>query len=383
MKKLKGSLTIEAALVLPIFLMVIFSIIYFIKVIYIHEQVQHAITEVSNQIALGSYILDNAGIIDLQQDTYDQAKSNLESATGSVEDVLQELEGLTEFKVSGQVQGDMVATSSEGGEGSWCEKLNNLSEEVSSIKNQIEESITNIYNTLTEVMECIQILTEDSKQIIVSMGVVPGMELVNNAIGSKVTSTLMQQYISEKDYINWGIINGKKGMDYTQSQFFLKDDDICIVVRYEIEMPFLKGILKPITITQGVKSRAYTGNGNFNSMLEKVRKSDEEADKSIVYITKKGTKYHTDRSCNYIDIKIKETTYEKVKDNETICEVCAKHGLVISDSETVYSTDVSDIYHTTVNCWTIKRDVMSITLEEAQENGYTHCSKCKEVIITK
>ncbi|PKM94583.1 MAG: hypothetical protein CVU84_10995 [Firmicutes bacterium HGW-Firmicutes-1] len=378
MKKLKGSLTIEAALVFPMFLMVVFSVIYFIKIIYIYEQIQFAITEVANQIAVGAYILDDAGILDLQQETYNQAKGNVESATGSVEDVLQELEGLTQFKVTKQAGGNLVSSTNSEEGGSWSEKLNNVSKEISSIKNQIEERITGIYNVVTEAVECIQILTEDSKQMIVSMGVVPGMEIVNNAIGSKVTNTLFNQYITENDYINWGIINEEKGMDFTGSQFFLKDEDVCIVVRYQIEMPFLKGILEPITITQAVRSRAYTGNGNFNSKLEKAQKLNEEGKESIVYVTKKGTKYHTDRSCHYIDIKIKDSSYGAIKDNETICEVCAKNGLVTSDSAIVYSTDASDIFHTSNTCWTIKRDVMTITLDEALDSGYTHCSKCKE-----
>ncbi|PKM51277.1 MAG: hypothetical protein CVV02_07930 [Firmicutes bacterium HGW-Firmicutes-7] len=378
MKSCKGSLSIEAALVLPIFLMVIFSIIYFVKMIYIHEQVQYAITESANQIALGAYIIDVSGIIDLQQETYHQGKRNLESANGLVEGVLEELDGLTQFKVREQNTENLVPSSFRGEAGSWGEKLNNLSRDISSLKNQIEESLTGVYNAITEGVECIQVLVEDSKQIIVSMGVVPGMELVNNAIGSKVTSNLIDQYITEKDYINWGIINGKKGLDFSNSQFFLKDDDIFIVVKYQIEMPFLKEILKPITVTQAVKSRAYIGNGNFNSKLEKVQKAEEEENGSIVYVTKKGTKYHTDRSCNYIDIKVKEISYEKVKDSETICEICAKRGSNLSDYTRVYSTDVSDIFHTTIDCWTIKRDVMALTLEEALENGYTHCSKCRE-----
>lgn len=70
MRKLKGSLTVEAALVLPIFVFAIISIIYFIKIVYIQESIQYAITETANEIATYAYILDNGEIIDAQQDIH-------------------------------------------------------------------------------------------------------------------------------------------------------------------------------------------------------------------------------------------------------------------------------------------------------------------------
>lgn len=376
MKKLKGSLTIEAALVLPIFLFALFSLVYLIKVIYIHEQVQYAITEAANEMAIGAYVLDRGGLLDIQQETYNQAKGNLEVTVDALETVLHTIEGLTEFDAGFEEKGGAIESHPSEGDMSVGEKLDSLSNDFLSIKDQIETEIIEVYGGLTDIIECIQVLSKDSKQMIVSLGVVPGMEVMNNVIGSKITAQLVNNYITLEEYSKWHIINGKKGMDYSRSSFLLKDDDICIVVHYQIEIPFLRGVIEPINMTQAVKTRAFTGNGNFVGKHEQSVVNEE--DKSVVYITKKGTKYHTIRSCRYIDVKIKETTYESVKEHKSICEVCAKEKPELNPSTIVYSTDASDIFHTSKNCWTIKREVISVTEEEALENGYTLCSKCKE-----
>ncbi len=55
-KRQRGSLTVEAAIVLPIFICVFVSIIFLIKIVYVHEIIQHGITEAANEIASYSYV---------------------------------------------------------------------------------------------------------------------------------------------------------------------------------------------------------------------------------------------------------------------------------------------------------------------------------------
>ncbi len=51
-----GSITVEAAIAVPIFICVFVSIIFLIKIVYVHEIIQHAITEVADEVASYSYI---------------------------------------------------------------------------------------------------------------------------------------------------------------------------------------------------------------------------------------------------------------------------------------------------------------------------------------
>lgn len=364
MKKLKGSLTIEAALVLPIFLFAIFSIIYFVKIIYIHERVQHAITEAAEEMSIGAYILESSGLIDLQQGIYNKASDDIQTIQSSFYEIDEILNGLTNISIN-QEDSFLIETPE-------FKNVSKLSEDILFIKNQIEIGINFIYSNLNNLLGGILAIAEDSSQIIISSGVIEGMEIINNVIGTKIARSIVSKHISAEDYYYWGVIGGEKGFDYSGSQFLLKDDDIFITISYQVEMPFLKEILKPLSITQAVKIRAYTGNGNL-----KILYKNKEDRGNIVYITRNGTKYHTEKNCRYIDVKIKLSTYVKVKGSKSICEVCAKKNVCLNDFSAVYTTDSSNIFHIDSNCWTIKRYVSEILLEEALEKGYTHCSKCK------
>ncbi len=62
MRKCRGALTLEAAIVLPIFLCFVLSLAYFIKIIYVHENIQHAITHTADNLATYTYVLDKLDI---------------------------------------------------------------------------------------------------------------------------------------------------------------------------------------------------------------------------------------------------------------------------------------------------------------------------------
>lgn len=73
----KGSMTVEACIVLPLFLCVIISIIFLIKVIYTHELIQHAVNETAGEIASTAYIYQASGI----RTIHDTAQSRVNSST--------------------------------------------------------------------------------------------------------------------------------------------------------------------------------------------------------------------------------------------------------------------------------------------------------------
>lgn len=58
----RGSVTIEASIVLPFFLCVVITVAFFIKVIYTHEIIQHALNQTANEISQLSYIYHISGI---------------------------------------------------------------------------------------------------------------------------------------------------------------------------------------------------------------------------------------------------------------------------------------------------------------------------------
>lgn len=374
MKKLKGSLTIEAALSLTTCIIVIFTLIYLVKVIYIHERVQYALSETAKEMVVGAYIMDKTGLLDLQQNAYSQAKGNIDQFESSFDalissynEVSLEMSGLTSYSRTEDEQNSYESLPSEG----------EISQQIFENQYQLKNTIVKAYSFMNEFVQFIKISVEDSTKLITSLGVVPGLEVINNAIGTRIVKASLLQYISEEDYKKWGIVGGEEGMNYLRSTFLLQDEDIVIIVNYKIKIPLLMDILEPISITQGVCVRAFTGNGNFESAFEKSNKEASELNEAqeVVYVTKNGQVYHQDRTCRYIDVKVFSTSYADVKD-ERICEVCAKDHVVLSDTSTVYSTVKSSIFHTNKACWTIVRDVSTLSREDALENGYRACSLC-------
>lgn len=374
MKKLKGSLSIEAAISLTTCMIVVFTMIYLIKVIYIHERVQYAISETAREMSVGAYLVDKTGLLDIQQNTYNQAKGNIsqfqssfDALVSSYNEVSQTMSGLTNYSAIESDSDTSMTPSSE----------DEISQQLFVEQIQLTHTIAQAYSFMNDLIGFIKISVEDSKQLVTSLGAVPGLEIINNAIGTKIVQSSVRKYISKEDYKDWGIIGGEGGMSYLRSTFMLQDEDIHIIVNYEIELPLLKDLIEPISIMQGVSVRAFTGNENFESALKKSEKvgSEEDKDKELVYITKNGQVYHRDRTCRYIDVKVIEVSYGLIRDKH-ICEICEKEHKSLGDTSIVYSTVKSSLFHTNKSCWTITRDVSSISLSEAIENGYRACSLC-------
>ena len=61
----KGSITVEAALALPVFLFAVVSVVFLMKIVYTHELIQHAIAETADELAASGYIFRISGLEDL------------------------------------------------------------------------------------------------------------------------------------------------------------------------------------------------------------------------------------------------------------------------------------------------------------------------------
>lgn len=139
-------------------------------------------------------------------------------------------------------------------------------------------------------------------------------------------------------------------------------EDIVITKSYKI--PHL-----PVGVNQKVVTRPYVGVNSINTDKEDI----------IVYVTRNGTVYHTNRGCTYIKV-----TCSKVRGDELVllrnksggrykpCEVCMKDKA--EPSEDVYVTEYGDRYHSTVRCNRIERNVIAIRMSEVSD--MRGCSKC-------
>ena len=147
----------------------------------------------------------------------------------------------------------------------------------------------------------------------------------------------------------------------------------CYRYPFPLQLPFLK----QAEICQPVYVESYIGNIRRydGKKYQKKEEKEEKPEEAVVYITEKGSRYHTDRYCISIYSPVYE--FEKGKlSNCKECKSCQKKGWIFSDI--VYKTDSSSIYHAKKECNQVNHQVMEIPLSEAEERGLTQCKHCRK-----
>ncbi|MCL2163806.1 MAG: hypothetical protein FWH55_05280 [Oscillospiraceae bacterium] len=67
-KSSEGSVTLEAAVALPVFMCVVMMLAFLLRVVYVQEYVQHSITQTAVEIAGTSYVYAKLGLLDIQRE---------------------------------------------------------------------------------------------------------------------------------------------------------------------------------------------------------------------------------------------------------------------------------------------------------------------------
>jgi hypothetical protein len=78
-KDVKGSITVEGAIALPIFLCIIISVAFLIKVVYINEEIHYAISSAAQEMACTSYLYHVSGLQEKQESFYETIEEILDS----------------------------------------------------------------------------------------------------------------------------------------------------------------------------------------------------------------------------------------------------------------------------------------------------------------
>ena len=220
LQKTQGALTVEAAIVLPIFICVIVSVAFFTKVIYVHEIMQHAINEVATNIAETSYVFNAAGI-----------------NHGSVKDGTQMIVDTVEEMVFPQSQDndDTVPINQT----LFDEILNEPALEP--VMEELHKYFLGNINNEILLQQGLQIITK---------------KLVKNNLKTHTDTDV------DKRLKALHIIDGFQGLDFTESRFFAGDtEDIDIVLMYCVKLPLPFNVLPDIHITQRAVTRAWLDGG--------------------------------------------------------------------------------------------------------------------------
>ena len=142
-----------------------------------------------------------------------------------------------------------------------------------------------------------------------------------------------------------------------------------ILSSYGVEIPLLSTWGNIYKMNQKIECRTFTGNQRTKS------------NKKFVYVTKKGTVYHTDIECTYLVIKKEKVDYKDIDDMRNTsgakyekCKECFDKNNTNNEIDKVYITSYGTSYHRYITCSTINRTILPIEVVDIK--GRKKCEKC-------
>lgn len=335
--KYKASVTIEAAIVVPIVfytMMVLYSLMSYL---YLDYRLSRAAAEAAVDFSYDSYLLYHLELSELL------AHHSYQRQSLKAEDILKlekKAGELTQKPIdfhapaAGELIGDFREIAKMSGD--MAEKISKLPEELPGIgKSEATVYVSRLF--------------------------------FDHYLKQKISRQLagVSGFQAERLSIDFG----RYLYDFKASSFY---------VRYLYTFPLPLPFLKQAEIRQPIYVESYIGNIRRYDGEKYQKKEDEqeEPEEPMVYITEKaGARYHTNRYCTVIYSPVYEFMKKKLPDCRA-CQICEKKGWIFSDI--VYKTDSSAIYHAKKECSRVNHQVTEIPLSEAEERGLTQCRHCQK-----
>jgi hypothetical protein len=240
-KNENGALTVEAAIALPIFMCVVLTLAFFIKVQYVQNNVQYSLDQAANELSTYSYLYSVTGLQAANNGLKKELNDRQELASGHVNDIIDSYDALSASPEDVQKSYDAVSDGDYSKIGKFGQ-----------IYNADVDDTKKILSTLKEA-------GKDPKKEFVSIASLimnNGFEAMKSELATPVIKFFMYKYIDK------GILNSKGGpgayvstelgdddlecFDLSNSTIFKDNKTIDIVVRYKIKtvlpINFLPGI---------------------------------------------------------------------------------------------------------------------------------------------
>lgn len=367
----KGSVTIEAALILPIIISVFvfcFSLMY---MTFCHVKIQNHLNQLSVDLSYSSYALHELGILDRIQDVYCSNKSDSLSVTELSEFVqlIRPIIKEAEIDVS-KINSKQLLS---------IDKVKQSNNSLSDIAKPANDLITSI-TTWGEAYDTLILISKKFPSTLKTESIY------------YLTSQLGRLYFQERlqSYCNQEHIDVQ--IEISHCELFLEDNSGIVTIEYEYNLPIGLGMHRTVTLVNSCYLYAFAGKGSLEQLeLTDLEKSDygnwknnesshNQQDKDQdgfdlqVYITPGGAKYHTNPACFHIKVEpypMMLGTNQK----KNPCLLCSQNKN-ITPSMMIYSTNTSNIYHINQYCRAIYHNIKEISEKEAIVKGYTPCLTC-------
>jgi hypothetical protein len=260
-KNLKGGSTIEAAIVLPFFLMVIFSFAYIIRIFFVYNTIQESLSEVGRRYGNMSYFYHVTGL--------KSYSDSLNTAADQAENTLSD-------------QGKVLVNAFNA----FNEVVSGGSEQAGPMDNimTVLEGTDDFSNAYSDAGNLIQTVVADPKAELNLMVTVFARklnyevtnELVSLMARGSLAKELGKRVGTDKDpALALGIEGGLSGFDFTHTSIFGDSESMEFVVSYNVKAPVVFAFVPDIRLSNRVKVIAWTG-GRGESFLNEEKREDKE-----------------------------------------------------------------------------------------------------------
>ena len=255
----KGSLTIEAALVIPIFTFAILTIILFMKIVYVQEIMQKAITDSANNIAQYAYLYDASGLMDISKEANKSVNEGAKLAEEHLGKFTEAMDAVSQINGGAEaiVQGDLS--------------------DIAAINNEIDRMLDNS-ELIVDNAEAIAIDVSEKdgfKREAVTFMCLAGKLLIDkgNETVTKLLTTMMLSNSLKTDTMSANerlkslhVVQDLWSLDFRKSNIFMdpQSKEVDIIISYEVKIPMPFNFIPEFTINQRASSSAWLGAKKLN-----------------------------------------------------------------------------------------------------------------------
>lgn len=276
-ERIKGSITVEAAIVLPVFICVVISLAMMMKLIYIHDVIQHAIDETANEIAAYSYIYHVSDLQELDNSMQNTIENNSSQAKRHAQTFIDAYETMEKTIQAGNSAAKDVKkiTSSKDSFGSKADEILDKTSEIYSTSEQLaKENMQNIKELEKALNEVSKNPKKEAESVawMLSKGIQSDAKAI---IAVPIIKQTIKKYLVQDRYSNadirlkkLNICGGFNGLDFYSSTFFKNNQDIDIIVKYKVELPLPIKVLPDLYILQRSTARAWLEGGDGTALDE-------------------------------------------------------------------------------------------------------------------
>ena len=225
----KGSVTLEALVILPVFIIAVMTMAFILRAVYVQEYIQHAITQAAEEIAGASYLYGVTGALTIQRDIEGAADRSVDKVRDTVMKSW-ELENWEPDSGTGGIGG--AIGESGGGTG-------------------LESGVNEFVDFLAECLK----------------GKVNG--LIFGGYAKSVTGKYLMsgtpgyEFFIESKIKGLNVMGGYSGIDFSDSEFlFNGSEDVVVHVKYRLISPFGLIGFSRMEVTQRAHARAWLYGGD-------------------------------------------------------------------------------------------------------------------------